>query len=33
MQTALAEKMENKSLEDNKNIGELFFIRMYWENG
>ena len=25
--------MENKSLEDNKNIGELFFIRMYWENG
>lgn len=33
MQTALAEKMENKSLEDNKNIGELFFIRMYWEKG
>ena len=33
MQTVFAEKTEDLSLDDNRNIGELFFIRMYWEKG
>ena len=31
MQTVFAEKTEDRSLDDNRHIGELFFIRMYWE--
>ena len=30
MQTVFAEKTEYRSLDDNRHIGELFFIRMYW---
>ena len=33
MQTVFAEKTEDRSLDDNRHIGELFFIRMYWEKG
>lgn len=33
MQTVFAEKTEERSLDDNRHIGELFFIRMYWEKG
>ena len=33
MQAVFAEKEECQSLDDNKYIGELFFIRMYWEEG
>ena len=31
MQTVFAEKTEERSLDDNRHIGEIFFIRMYWE--
>lgn len=33
MQAVFAEKTDSRSLEDNRHIGELFFIRMYWEAG
>lgn len=33
MQAVLGKREECQSLEDNKYTGELFFIRMYWENG
>lgn len=33
MQAVFAEKTDSRSLEDNRHIGELFFIRMYWETG
>ena len=29
MQTVFAEKTEDRSLDDNRHIGELFFIRMF----
>ena len=33
MQTVFAEKTEDRSLDDNRHIGELFFIRMYCKKG
>ena len=33
MQAVFAENTDSRSLEDNRHIGELFFIRMYWEAG
>ncbi len=33
MQTVFAEKTEDRSLDDNRHIGELFFIRMYGKKG